>query len=76
MAEDDVNVNVKLGQIEIQLSQLLMQLSQVTTLLQGVAGQPGIVVRLDRLEQSEQRRTRLVWLAVGVAISSAAKVFL
>lgn len=67
------DVNVKLGQIEIQLSQLLMQLSQVTTLLQGTNGQPGIVVRLDRLEQSEGRRSKLLWLAVGAALAALAK---
>ena len=70
------DVNVKLGQIEVQLSQLLIQLSQVTTLLQGTNGQPGIVVRLDRLEQAESRRSRLLWVAVSAAAGALLKAFL
>jgi len=35
-------------------------------------GKPGIVVRLDRLEQSEMSRGKLLWLLVGAFFSGLA----
>jgi hypothetical protein len=34
-------------------------------------GKPGIQLRLDRLENSESRRSRLLWLAAGAAVTLA-----
>jgi len=34
-------------------------------------GKPGILVRLDRLEQDAKRQSRLVWLIVGAALVAA-----
>lgn len=68
------SVEVKLARIEVHLAQLSDQLARMNTLLVGVNGSPGIVVRLDRLEQSEGRRTKLVWLALGAAASACAKL--
>lgn len=70
---DDTETNVKLARIEVHLAQLTTQIAQVSTLLLGVDGKPGIVVRLDRLEQAESRRTKLLWLAVGAALTALAK---
>lgn len=32
-------------------------------------GKPGILVRLDRLEQDARRQGRLLWLLIGAAIT-------
>jgi hypothetical protein len=34
-------------------------------------GKPGIQLRLDRLENAESRRSRLLWLVVGAAVTLA-----
>ena len=31
-------------------------------------GKPGILIRLDRLEQDAKRQSKLVWLIVGAAV--------
>jgi hypothetical protein len=72
--ESTEGVEVKLARIEVHLTQLSEQLTLMTGLLVGANGSPGIVVRLDRLEQSEGRRTKLVWLALGAAGSALAKM--
>jgi len=33
---------------------------------------PGILVRIDRLEQSAKRQAKLLWLIIGAVISAAA----
>lgn len=33
-------------------------------------GRPGILLRLDRLEQSALRHGRLIWMIVGAALSA------
>ncbi len=71
MAED--GVEVKLARIEERLSTIQQQLTQFGTLLMGVDGKPGIVVRLDRIEQAEGKRSKFVWLAVGAAITALVK---
>lgn len=71
--ESTEGVEVKLARIEVHLTQLAMQLTSMTSMLVGADGRPGIVVRLDRLEQSESRRTKLVWVALGAALSAVAK---
>jgi hypothetical protein len=32
-------------------------------------GKPGILIRLDRLEQDAKRQAKLVWLVVGAAVT-------
>jgi len=41
------------------------KLERCVNALEGSAEHPGMVVRVDRLEQSESRRSRVVWLLVG-----------
>lgn len=72
----DDGVDVKLARIEVHLAQLTEQIGRMTTLLLGVDGKPGIVVRVDRLEQAEARRAKFVWLAVSAALASLAKAFI
>lgn len=33
-------------------------------------GKPGILIRLDRLEQDARRQSRLIWLIVGAVITA------
>jgi hypothetical protein len=35
-------------------------------------GRPGVVLRIDRLEQTARRYARLAWLIVGSALTSVA----
>ena len=37
-------------------------------------GKPGILLRLDRLEQDAKRQSKLIWLIVGAGITVAATV--
>jgi len=37
-------------------------------------GRPGIIVRLDRLEQDAKRQSKLIWLIVGSAVTAFASV--
>ncbi len=34
-------------------------------------GKPGILIRLDRLEQDAKRQAKLVWLIVGATVAAA-----
>lgn len=72
--EDHGETNVKLARIEVHLAQLTAQIAQMATHLLGIDGKPGIVVRMDRLEQAEQRRSRLIWLSLSVAGTALARV--
>lgn len=44
--------------------------SRLERLLDGDASKPGLVTRVDRLEQTEMRRNRTYWIAVTAAITS------
>jgi hypothetical protein len=35
-------------------------------------GKPGILIRLDRLEQDARRQSKLIWLIVGAAVTALA----
>ncbi len=35
-------------------------------------GRPGILIRLDRLEQDARRQGRLIWLIVGAVVTALA----
>lgn len=35
-------------------------------------GKPGILIRLDRLEQDARRQNRLIWLIVGAVVTALA----
>lgn len=72
---DKEDTNVKLARIEVHLSTLAHEVAQVLGMVQGKDGKPGMIVRLDRLEQSESRRTKLVWICVGVASAALIKSF-
>jgi hypothetical protein len=71
MAED--GVEVKLARIEERLANIQNQLAQFASLLMGVDGKPGIVVRLDRIEQAEGKRSKFLWLALGAALTALGK---
>lgn len=66
-------VDVKLARIEVHLAQLTEQIARMTTLLLGVDGKPGLIVRVDRLEQGEARRSKFIWLALGASLAALAK---
>ncbi|MEZ6193748.1 MAG: hypothetical protein R3C45_21100 [Phycisphaerales bacterium] len=35
-------------------------------------GKPGILIRLDRLEQDARRQSKLIWLIVGAVVTALA----
>ncbi len=47
-----------------------MKLDKLDEAIRG-NGKPGIQLRLDRLETSESRRSRLLWLVAGVVATLA-----
>lgn len=63
-------IKERLARIEGMLSSHIEDHKQVKGLLIGDRPEKGIVVRLDRLEQTEKRRSKLVWLAIAAGMSS------
>jgi hypothetical protein len=39
-------------------------------------GQPAVVTRIDRLEQNEKARSKILWILVGAVLVGAANMFL
>lgn len=70
------NVEDKITRVEVLLEELLLQNRQLNSLLMGKDGQPGIVVRVDRLEQAAHRMAKAFWLVAGVAVTALTKVFM
>lgn len=50
-----------------------LKLTKIDTFLRG-NGQLGVAVRLDRLEQSEGKRSRLAWTIVGACVAAGASL--
>jgi hypothetical protein len=60
--------------VQRRLDAIEGKLDRLDEALRGAASnghRPGILTRLDRLEQNEQRRSRVLWLVVGAAGSLA-----
>ena len=53
-----------------EFAQLHEKLDRVDEAIRG-NGKPGIQLRLDRLEQNERTRGRLIWLILGCAVTLA-----
>ena len=53
-----------------EFAELHRKLDKLDEAIRG-NGKPGLQLRLDRLEQSEVRRSRLIWLIAGVAVTLA-----
>lgn len=70
------NVEDKVTRMEVLLEELVVQNRLLNTLLLGKDGQPGVVVRLDRLEQDRHRMSRMFWVVLGAATTALAKAFL
>lgn len=53
-----------------KLEQIATHVSELHVLFHGPAGESekGIPVRVDRLEQTEKRRARLIWLLIGSVV--------
>lgn len=47
------------------------KLDQLDEAIRG-NGKPGIQLRLDRLEQSAKRQSKLIWLVIGAVVSAVA----
>jgi len=57
-------VAAQAAQAEI-LKSIDTKLSHCIVTLEGSSEHPGVVIRVDRLEQSETRRSRMVWVLFG-----------
>jgi len=53
-----------------EFASLHVKLDKLDEAIRG-NGKPGIQLRLDRLEGNESRRSRLLWLIVGAAVTLA-----
>lgn len=54
-----------------EFEELQRKLDRLDEAIRG-NGKPGIVLRLDRLEQDTRRQSRLIWLILGSGITTAA----
>jgi len=53
------------------LAEIHRKLDRLDEAIRG-NGKPGILIRLDRLEQAAQRHAKLIWLIVGALVTAAA----
>ena len=58
---------------EREFAQIRAKLDRLDEAIRG-NGKPGIVLRLDRIEQDARRLGRLVWLIVGAALTAIASL--
>lgn len=59
--------------IERRLEAIDAKLDRLDEAIRGNPGngsKPGILVRLDRLEQNARRQSRLIWLIVGAIVTA------
>lgn len=57
-----------------QFESLHEKLDRLDEAIRGTPGngsRPGILVRLDRLEQDAKRQSKLIWLIVGAVITAS-----
>lgn len=54
-----------------EFAEIKAKLDEIDKALRGNSnpGNPGIAVRLDRLESSEARRSRLLWIIMGSTVA-------
>jgi len=52
-----------------QLEAINRKLDRLDEAVRG-NGKPGILIRLDRLEQDAKRQSKLIWLIVGALLTS------
>jgi hypothetical protein len=63
VSENDTNDSV-----EKQLDAINRKLDRLDEAIRG-NGKPGILIRLDRLEQDAKRQSKLIWLIVGAMVT-------
>jgi hypothetical protein len=58
-----------------QFDSLHEKLDRLDEAIRGTPGngtRPGILVRLDRLEQDAKRQSKLIWLIIGAVVTASA----
>ncbi|MBI1373654.1 MAG: hypothetical protein GC159_13070 [Phycisphaera sp.] len=58
--------------IEKQLDAINAKLDRLDEAIRGTPGngtKPGILIRLDRLEQDARRQGKLIWMIVGASVT-------
>ena len=58
-----------------KLAEIYHKLDSLDTAIRG-NGKPGILLRLDRLEQNEARRKRLAWFIIGAFVTAMVSLIL
>ena len=61
--------------IQRQFEAIHTKLDRLDEAIRGTAGngsRPGILIRLDRLEQDARRQGRLLWLIIGAVVTASA----
>ena len=69
------SVQERLAAIETNTEEANNKLARIETLLQGNVEAPGLVVRLDRTEQTLKAVRKLFWLVLAIALPAAGKAF-
>lgn len=58
-----------------QFESLHRKLDRLDEAIRGTPGngnRPGMLVRLDRLEQNAKRQSKLIWLIIGAVVTASA----
>ncbi len=64
--------------VERQFESIQRKLDRLDEAIRGTPGngdKPGILIRLDRLEQDAKRQSKLIWLIVGAVVTAMASGF-
>lgn len=69
MEQSLINLAQERGELRQQIDELTIE---IRGYFEGHEGRPGIVTRVDRLEQIELRRAKVVWMTFAASITALA----
>ena len=70
VGEDTIGNIVQLTKISSQLDTIHKDMQEMKSILRGEGGEPGLVVRVDRLEQSQKKSNQVLLLWGGAFVTS------
>ena len=76
VGEDTIGNIVQLTKISSQLDTIHKDMQEMKSILRGEGGEPGLVVRVDRLEQSQKKSNQVHLLWGGAFITSIVAWFM
>lgn len=76
VGESTLNMSVQLATISQKLEQIHKDFQEVKQVIRGEGSEPGLVVRVDRLEQSQKKSNQVHLLWGGALVTSIVAWFM